>query len=80
MNRMPGIEKKLRRLRFSDFSEAIGTILSMLLEKPDVKNAAESAARTEDEPLPATLKFVFGLGISFVVLWFGMYLLLRARW
>jgi hypothetical protein len=33
-----------------------------------------------DEPLPATLAFVFTLGGLIVVGWFGMFLLLQARW
>jgi hypothetical protein len=34
----------------------------------------------EDEPLPATLRFVFGLGVAIVVGWFLMFWLLRDRW
>jgi hypothetical protein len=33
-----------------------------------------------DEPLPATLAFVFGLGILILIGWFAMFALLRARW
>jgi hypothetical protein len=33
-----------------------------------------------DEPLPATLIFVFGLGAFFLAGWFAMYVVLRARW
>jgi hypothetical protein len=33
-----------------------------------------------DEPLPATLVFVFALGALIAVGWFAMYVLLRARW
>jgi hypothetical protein len=33
-----------------------------------------------DEPLPATLLFVSVMGILFVIGWFAMFLLLRARW
>jgi len=33
-----------------------------------------------DEPLPATLAFVFVLGALILVGWFAMYVLLRARW
>jgi hypothetical protein len=33
-----------------------------------------------DEPLPATLAFVFALGILILVGWFGMFALLHARW
>lgn len=35
---------------------------------------------TRDEPLPATLTFVFILGTLILVGWFAMYVLLRARW
>jgi hypothetical protein len=33
-----------------------------------------------DEPLPATLTFVFILGALIVIGWFGMFALLQARW
>jgi hypothetical protein len=33
-----------------------------------------------DEPLPATMAFVYGLGVFIFVGWFAMYVLLRARW
>lgn len=52
----------------------------MLLEKPDSEKAARAAVHTEDEPLPGTLTFVLVLGVTFAVLWFGMYLLLHERW
>jgi hypothetical protein len=35
---------------------------------------------TPDEPLPATLGFVFSLGAAIAVGWTLMFLLLRARW
>jgi hypothetical protein len=35
---------------------------------------------TLEEPLPATLRFVFALGIAIAAGWVGMFLLLRARW
>jgi len=34
----------------------------------------------KDEPLPATLTFVFGLGILILVGWFAMFALLWSRW
>ena len=34
----------------------------------------------EDAPLVGTLRFVFVMGISFALLWLGMYLLLLVRW
>jgi hypothetical protein len=33
-----------------------------------------------DEPLPATVTFVFTMGILFLVGWFAMFALLKARW
>ena len=33
-----------------------------------------------DEPLPATLAFVFALGAAIVAGWFAIYLLMWARW
>jgi hypothetical protein len=33
-----------------------------------------------DEPLPATLRFVFAIGIAIALGWFAMFALLRARW
>jgi hypothetical protein len=35
---------------------------------------------SRDEPLPATLVFVFSLGGLIFVGWFAMFFLLRARW
>jgi hypothetical protein len=35
---------------------------------------------TRDEPLPATLVFVFSVGALILVGWFAMFALLRARW
>ena len=34
----------------------------------------------EDEPLPATARFVAFLGAFLVIAWFLAYALLRARW
>jgi hypothetical protein len=36
--------------------------------------------RDEEAPLVGTLRFVFVLGAAFLVLWLGMYVLLRSRW
>jgi hypothetical protein len=33
-----------------------------------------------EAPLVGTLRFVFVMGATFVVLWFAMFLLLRERW
>jgi hypothetical protein len=33
-----------------------------------------------EEPLPATLTFVVAMGVTFVVLWFGVLAMLEARW
>ena len=35
---------------------------------------------SHDAPLTGTLRFVFVMGITFAVLWVGMFLLLRDRW
>jgi hypothetical protein len=35
---------------------------------------------TPEEPLPATLTFVLLMGAIFIVLWFGMFAILKARW
>lgn len=40
----------------------------------------EKDAPTHDEPLPATLGFVFALGIFLAVVWFAMFFLLAGRW
>jgi hypothetical protein len=34
----------------------------------------------KDEPLPATVRFVFTIGILILIGWFAMFWLLRARW
>lgn len=34
----------------------------------------------QDEPLPATVRFVFVLGSLIVVGWFAMFVLLKDRW
>jgi hypothetical protein len=34
----------------------------------------------DEAPLVGTLRFVFVLGATFLVLWLGMYTLLRSRW
>ena len=52
----------------------------MLLEKPKPEKAVQAAVHREDEPLPGTLTFVLVLGVSFAILWFGMFMLLKARW
>ena len=36
--------------------------------------------QTHEAPLVGTLRFVFVMGITFFVLWLGMYALLRERW
>ncbi len=35
---------------------------------------------TEETPLPATLTFVLLMGATFVILWFGVFMLLKERW
>lgn len=34
----------------------------------------------EETPLPATLTFVLLLGVTFVILWFGVFAVLKERW
>lgn len=34
----------------------------------------------EETPLPATFTFVMLIGITFFVLWFGVFALLKERW
>lgn len=34
----------------------------------------------QEAPLVGTFRFVFVMGVTFAVLWLGMYLLLRERW
>jgi hypothetical protein len=36
--------------------------------------------KDDEAPLVGTLRFVFVLGITFAILWLGMYALLRGRW
>jgi hypothetical protein len=33
-----------------------------------------------DEPLPATVIFVFTIGVLFAIGWFAMFALMRSRW
>ena len=80
MNCPARIEKKLRRFRFPGFSKAVDTIPNMLLEKPILEKTEKTAVHAPDEPLPGTLTFVLVLGVTFAVLWFAMFILLRARW
>lgn len=48
----------------------------MYEEKPP-----EPASSQEKEmPLPATLTFVLLMGVTFVILWFGIFALLKGRW
>ena len=49
----------------------------MLEEEVYTPSVPEEA---EDTPLPATLTFVLLIGITFVVLWFGIFALLKERW
>ena len=34
----------------------------------------------EATPLPATLTFVMLIGVTFLVLWFGVFAILKLRW
>jgi len=38
------------------------------------------SGKPEDAPLIGTLRFVFVMGVTFLVLWLAMYGLLRGRW
>jgi hypothetical protein len=40
----------------------------------------KNSPQDSDAPLPATLGFVFTIGILIAIGWFAMYFLLRARW
>lgn len=80
MNLFRSIVKKLGMFRFSGFSKTVVTIPSMLLEEPGRKKSPQTAVHAQDEPLPGTLAFVLVLGVTFAVLWFGMFALLKARW
>lgn len=33
-----------------------------------------------EEALPATFTFVMMMGVTFLILWFGVFILLKARW
>lgn len=44
------------------------------------KDPAVQRVETEETPLPATLTFVFLIGVTFVILWFGVFALLKERW
>jgi hypothetical protein len=48
----------------------------MLQEEKPLPNAVEPA----ETPLPATFTFVLLLGVTFLVLWFGVFMLLKERW
>jgi len=39
-----------------------------------------SATAPREDPLPLTLRFVFGLGAFILIGWFAMFFLLTARW
>jgi hypothetical protein len=41
---------------------------------------ASEPGEAEETPLPATLTFVLTMGVTFVVLWFGIFVLLKERW
>jgi hypothetical protein len=34
----------------------------------------------KDTPLPATLTFVLLIGITFLILWFGVFMVMKERW
>lgn len=45
-----------------------------------VRYARRMSRPQEEAPLVGTLRFVFVMGVSFAILWLGMYFLLRGRW
>ncbi len=47
---------------------------------PITPSPGDFPAKPHEEPLPLTLRFVFGLGTFILVGWFLMFLLLQARW
>lgn len=55
---------------------------SLLTAKPARLDRSDEAsvAHTEELPLVGTLRFVFLMGMTFAILWLGMYALLRERW
>lgn len=46
----------------------------------DEKPREASGSDSPDAPLPATLTFVLLMGITFFILWFGVFMLLKGRW
>ncbi len=34
----------------------------------------------QDPPLPATLTFVIGMGVAFLIGWFALFFMLKGRW
>lgn len=49
----------------------------MLEEKSE---RPEEPAPPGETPLPATLTFVMLMGVTFLILWFGIFAILKARW
>jgi len=59
----------------------LGTFVHTAFTGPRDRRAYDQAMEPpRDEPLPATLVFVSGLGVLILVGWFAMFFLLRARW
>lgn len=46
------------------------------LQLPELPSVGEE----HDMPLPATLTFVLLIGVTFFVLWFGIFAILKERW
>ena len=53
---------------------------ALLLSWPRYKENHDLNPDEKDPPLPGTLRFVFVMGISFLIGWFGLFLLLKERW
>jgi|GEM_PF-6032846 len=63
-----------RELQVIGGSDKASTVHCMLHEE---NGPPQEPAET---PLPATLTFVLLLGVTFAVLWFGVFMLLKERW
>jgi hypothetical protein len=69
--------RTFRELRVIAVSDSIRTLRLVMLEE---ENRFEPAAQTHDTVLPATLTFVLLMGVTFLILWFGVFVLLKERW
>ena len=44
------------------------------------ERVSEASVPEVDTPLPGTLRFVFTLGVAFLIGWFALFALLTERW